>query len=82
MKSTGIVRKLDKLGRIVIPIELRRVLDIYEKAPIEIFVEGDMIILKNYKPLCYICGDSEKLKDYKNVRICSHCIEFAKNIKI
>ncbi|MED5121890.1 AbrB/MazE/SpoVT family DNA-binding domain-containing protein [Priestia megaterium] len=59
MKSTGIVRKVDELGRVVIPVELRKVLSIKEKDPIEIFVDGDHIILKNYTPHneCIITGE-------------------------
>ena len=52
MKSTGIVRKMDDLGRVVIPIELRRTLEIAEKDPLEIYVDGNMIILKKYEPAC------------------------------
>ena len=55
MKSTGIVRKVDELGRIVLPIELRRTLDIAEKDALEIFVEGDNIILHKYHPSCVFC---------------------------
>ena len=59
MKSTGIVRKVDELGRIVIPKELRRVLEINEKDPVEIFVDGDQIVLKKYLPYgqCAVTGD-------------------------
>ncbi len=74
MKSTGIVRKVDELGRVVIPIELRRTLNIGEKDALEIFTEGDTIILRAYKPLCYICGAGNDLKTYKNKRICVDCI--------
>ena len=58
MKSTGIVRKVDELGRIVLPIELRRTLDIAEKDSIEIYVDGSSIILKKYEPTCVFCGDA------------------------
>lgn len=77
MKSTGIVRKLDNLGRVVIPIELRRTLAIDVKEPLEIFVDGDKIVLRAYHPLCYICGGSDGLKDYKGRKICSDCISEA-----
>ena len=56
MKSTGIVRKVDDLGRIVLPIELRRTLDIHERDSIEIFVDGNQIVLKKYSPACIFCG--------------------------
>lgn len=80
MKSTGIVRKVDELGRVVIPIELRRTLNVNIKDPLEIFVDGDMIMLRSYKPLCYICNGSEGLETFKNKRICSVCIASAKKL--
>lgn len=75
MKSTGIVRKVDELGRIVLPIELRRVLDIAEKDQIEIYVEGSTIILKKYHPSCVFCDNSKDVVDYKDKIICTSCIE-------
>ena len=74
MKATGIVRKVDELGRIVIPIELRNKLDIAIKDPIEIFVEGSSIILKKYEPNCIFCGSSKELSSYKDKLICSKCL--------
>lgn len=60
MKSTGIVRKVDELGRVVIPIELRRILDIHEKDALEIYVDHDEIVLKKYTPnmTCPITGET------------------------
>ena len=69
MKSTGVVRQLDTLGRIVIPIELRRTMGIATKDSIEIFVEGDQIILKKYQPCCIFCGDA------RDKLVCKHCLE-------
>lgn len=74
MKATGIVRKVDELGRIVIPIELRNKLDIAIKDPIEIFVEGSSIILKKYEPNCIFCGSSKDLTSYKDKLVCSKCL--------
>ena len=74
MKATGIIRKVDELGRIVIPIELRNKLDIAIKDPIEIFVEGSSIILKKYEPNCIICGNSKDLTSYKDKLVCSKCL--------
>ena len=74
MKATGIVRKVDELGRIVIPIELRNKLDIAIKDPIEIFVEGSSIILKKYEPNCIFCGNSKELTTYKDKLVCSKCL--------
>ena len=58
MKSTGIVRKVDELGRIVLPIELRRTLDIAEKDSLEIYVDDDSIILRKYQPACIFCDNA------------------------
>ena len=61
MKSTGIVRKVDELGRIVLPIEMRRTLDIGEKDALEIYVEGSSVILKKYKPSCVFCDATKDI---------------------
>ncbi|PAB58086.1 AbrB/MazE/SpoVT family DNA-binding domain-containing protein [Anaeromicrobium sediminis] len=74
MKSTGIVRKVDELGRVVIPIELRRTLGIKEKDTLEIYVDRDNIILKKYEPTCVFCGESEGIKKFKGKNICSTCV--------
>ncbi len=75
LKSTGIVRKVDELGRIVLPIELRRTLDIAEKDSLEIYVDGSQIILKKYEPSCIFCGDAKDVIHYKGKNICPACME-------
>ena len=70
IKSTGIIRKVDELGRIVIPRELRLMLEIQEKDPLEIFIEGSSVILKKYNPNCIFCGNSKDLHFYKNKLVC------------
>ena len=70
MKSTGIVRKVDELGRIVLPIELRRTLDIAEKDSIEIYVDGSSIILKKYEPTCVFCGDAKNINKKEALQAC------------
>ena len=75
MKSTGVVRKLDDLGRIVIPIELRRTMDIGLRDTLEIFVEDDQIILKKYHPACIFCNDAREVIRYKDKLICKSCLE-------
>lgn len=75
MKSTGIVRRVDELGRVVIPIELRNKFGITEKDPMEIYVDGSSIILKKYEPNCIFCGSSKKLIDYQGRLICEKCAE-------
>lgn len=73
MKSTGIVRLVDELGRIVLPIELRRTLDIAEKDPLEILVEDSDIVLRKYRPDCVFCGARGELTEFKGKRICPAC---------
>ena len=75
MKSTGIVRKVDELGRLVIPIELRRTLNISEKDALEIYVEGEQIILKKYEPACIFCGEAKDIDIYMGKNICKKCLE-------
>ena len=74
MKSTGIVRKVDELGRIVLPIELRRTLDIAERDSLEIFVSEDTIMLKKFQPTCVFCDSSKNIISYKGKNVCSACI--------
>ena len=74
MKSTGVVRKMDELGRIVLPVELRRTLDIEEGDALEIFTEADIIVLKKYQPGCVFCGDVDNVKTFKEKRICIGCM--------
>ena len=75
MKSTGIVRKVDELGRIVLPIELRRTLDIVVKDALEIYVDEGTIILKKYEPSCIFCGNSKDVISFKGKNICPKCLE-------
>lgn len=75
MKSTGIVRKVDELGRIVLPIELRRTLDIAERDELEIYLEGDRIILQKFEPSCIFCGSSNHLLSYHGKNVCRECVE-------
>ena len=74
MKSTGMVRQLDSLGRVVLPIELRRTLDIRTRDMLEILVEGGTIILRKYEPNCLFCGGSNGLTRYKDKMICKRCL--------
>jgi len=73
MKGTGIVRKVDELGRIVLPIELRRTLGINERDAVEIFVEGQRVILQKYEPACVFCGSSDGITDFKGRNVCKKC---------
>jgi transcriptional pleiotropic regulator of transition state genes len=74
MKSTGIVRKVDELGRIVLPIELRRTLDINEKDSLEIYVDEGSIILRKYHPSCIFCDSTQDVIQYKGKNICRRCV--------
>lgn len=73
MKSTGIVRKVDELGRVVLPVELRRTLDIEEKDPIEISLDGDKVILRKYHAVCIFCGGEKDLREFNGKRVCRKC---------
>jgi transcriptional pleiotropic regulator of transition state genes len=74
MKSTGIVRNIDELGRIVVPKEIRKKLGIANTDPVEIYVDGDKIILTKYIPVCHFCSGSENIVEYKGKQICKSCI--------
>lgn len=75
MKSTGIVRKVDELGRIVLPIELRRTLDIGERDTLEIFVEGANVVLRKYRPTCIFCDSAKDIAIFKGKNICPKCLK-------
>ncbi|WBY63658.1 MAG: SpoVT-AbrB domain-containing protein [Thermocaproicibacter melissae] len=75
MKFTGIVRKVDELGRIVLPKELRSTLNINEKDPLEIYVDEDnKIVLKKYEPACIFCGGMDEIVNYKGYNVCHECL--------
>ena len=80
MKSTGIVRKVDELGRIVLPIEMRRTLDIGEKDALEIYVEGSSVILKKNKPSCVFCDATKDITVFNGKNICPKCLKELKEL--
>ena len=80
MKATGIVRKVDELGRIVLPIELRRTLDIAERDALEIYVEGSSVILKKYGSRCVFCDSSKDVTLFKGKSVCPKCLKEIKNM--
>lgn len=73
MKATGIIRRVDELGRVVIPIEIRNQFNIVEKDPIEIYVDNSSIVLKKFEPNCIFCGSTNNLIEYKNKLVCDNC---------
>ncbi len=79
MKSTGVVRKVDELGRIVLPKELRTILSINEKDSIEIFTDDDKIVLQKYQPACTFCSNANDIIYFNGKRICKDCVEKLKN---
>ncbi|MFP3391394.1 AbrB/MazE/SpoVT family DNA-binding domain-containing protein [Brevibacillus sp. SIMBA_040] len=79
MKATGVVRKVDELGRLVLPKELRDLFDINIKDPLEIYVDDERIILKKYEPACVFCGNALNTLHFKGKLICSTCVSKAKN---
>jgi len=80
MKATGIVRKLDQLGRIVIPKELRTTFDLKETDPIEIFVEGEDIILRKYQPACIFCNEATDVMQFEGKNVCRKCLAKIKKL--
>lgn len=80
MKATGIVRRVDELGRIVLPIELRRTLEIEERDALEVFVDGASIVLRKYQPACIFCGSAKNVLSYKGKNICPACIRQLRNL--
>ena len=75
MGTSGIVRRLDELGRIVLPMELRKTLDLKVRDSIEITAEKGVIILKKYSPACIFCGKDTKVADFKGKNVCSKCLQ-------
>ena len=73
MKSTGILRKIDELGRVVLPMELRKSLDLNVKDSLDIYVEGDTIMLRKYEPSCIFCGGEGNITNFKGKNICEAC---------
>lgn len=74
MKPAGVVRKVDQLGRIVLPKSLRKRYQMNEGDPVEILVQGDHIILERYRPKCVFCGSMEGINDFKERTICNQCL--------
>lgn len=74
MKATGIVRRIDELGRVVLPIELRRTMNLEVRDPVEIFMDGDSIVLRKYEAACLFCGDSHQLVVFRGKQICADCL--------
>ena len=76
MKSTGIVRGLDKMGRIVLPIEIRKMLHLVDdKSSVEFYTDADMVILKKYVPACMFCDEANDLIEFKGIKICRACLK-------
>ncbi|SFV07720.1 AbrB/MazE/SpoVT family DNA-binding domain-containing protein [Alicyclobacillus macrosporangiidus] len=82
MKATGVVRQVDQLGRVVLPIELRRTLNIQEKDGLEIFTEGDQIILRKYEPGCIFCNEVEEVREFRGKMVCEKCREDLANVNV
>ena len=74
LKATGIVRKVDELGRVVLPIELRRTLGIDVKDPLEIFIDSEHIILKRYEPACTFCSSADNIIRFQGKNVCGECV--------
>lgn len=73
MKATGIVRRIDELGRVVLPVELRRTLELEVRDSVEIFVEGDAIVLRKVQASCVFCGGTRGVTAFRNKPVCADC---------
>ena len=80
MKSTGMVRKVDELGRVVLPAEIRKSMDINIRDSLEIFTDGGRIVLQKYQPACIFCGDADDVVFFVDKRICRKCLERIKSL--
>lgn len=80
MKSTGMVRKIDELGRIVIPSEIRQHMDIQVRDPLEIFIDNDSIVFKKYVPGCIFCKNVDQISYFQEKRVCADCLEKLKSL--
>ena len=80
MKPTGIIRKVDELGRIVLPIELRRTLDIEVRDEMEIYIDDGKIVLQKFEPCCTFCGSAQQLTTFCGKNICNECVKHISNM--
>ena len=80
MKATGVVRKIDPLGRLVIPIEVRRMLGLRENEPVEMFIDGTKVVIQKYVPACIICGSLADVHTIDDKNICDICVEKIKKM--
>ncbi|MDR3591790.1 MAG: AbrB family transcriptional regulator [Negativicutes bacterium] len=78
MRSTGIVRRIDQIGRVVLPVGLRHTLEIKDNDGLEIFTDKDRIVLRKYKPTCLFCGTSDDMKEFKGKNVCKKCLSIIK----
>ena len=74
MKSTGIISNIDELGRIVVPKEIRKKLGISSTDPVEIYVDGEKIVLMKYEPNCSFCSSTENVVEFKGKKVCRACL--------
>lgn len=79
MKSTGIFRRIDALGRFVLPKELRNNLGIQQNDLLQIFLDGDSIVLRKSQASCILCGETDELTDFRDKKICRSCLEALKH---
>ena len=80
MKSTGVVRKIDNAGRFVVPKEICRLLDIKAQDNLEIFIDGERIVLQKYQPACIFCNEVDDVVYFNGKRVCGTCVEKMKKL--
>ena len=81
MKSTGIVRRIDNLGRVVLPVELRRTFDLKREDAVEIFIDNEYILLKKYVPACIFCDEASDVLEFNGKTICRNCLAKLADLK-
>lgn len=82
MKATGMVRRITELGHFVLPAELRRNMGINVKGKVEVIIDDEMLIIKKYKPACFLCDSTINVKIFKRRFVCSKCIEAIRSLFI
>ncbi len=80
MRATGVVRRVDQLGRIVLPKKLRKEFEFNEKNDIELLIDGDTIVLRKFMPSCVFCNTRDDVNVYKGRNICEKCMDELKDL--
>ena len=80
MKSIGIVRKMDNLGRLCLPVEIRRILGLKLNSPMEFYMDGENVVIRKYEPSCVFCNSSDGIMPFGGKLICKNCLKTAQDL--